>query len=206
MIDKEIEAIIFDYGGVLINLDYQSTIDAFEELGISNFDEMYSQAAQSNLFNDIETGQITPSYFVNSLLEFLPKGTSKIQVINAWNAMIKNVPRCSIHLIESLQKKGYQLFLLSNTNQLHIDIADREWNKVSHLTIQSMFDAVYYSHEIKMRKPNREIFEFVCNQNQLTPSKTLFVDDSIQHIEGARKIGLKTIHLEKMADLQVLFS
>ncbi len=206
MIDKEIEAIIFDYGGVLINLDYQSTIDAFEALGISNFDKMYSQAAQSNLFNDIETGQITSSNFVNSLLEFLPKGTSKIQVINAWNAMIKDVPRSSIHLIESLQKKGHQLFLLSNTNELHINVADKEWDNVSQRSIQSMFDAVYYSHEVKMRKPNREIFEFVCNQNQLTPSKTLFIDDSIQHIGGAKQIGLKTVHLDKMADLQVLFS
>ncbi|MBL1279907.1 MAG: HAD family phosphatase [Fluviicola sp.] len=206
MIDKSIDTIIFDYGGVLINLDYQATINAFGELGIDDFESLYSQAEQSNLFNDLETGQISPAYFINQLLELLPANITPNQVVHAWNSIIKDVPKESVELLLKLKRQGYRLFLLSNTNQLHIDVADSEWLKVSEFPLVKFFDAVYYSHEVKMRKPNAEIFEFVCTENVLDPKKTLFIDDSIQHIEGAKKMGLQTVHLEKGMLLQELFS
>lgn len=206
MIQNDIDAVIFDYGGVLINIDYDATIEAFKNLGIENFEKMYSQAEQSNLFNNIETGQIAPTYFINQLLDYLPSGTSANKVVEAWNAMIKNVPASSIELIEDLKKQGLKVYLLSNTNQLHIDVANREWAKVSTKKPVELFDAVYYSHEVKMRKPHKEIFEFVCEENNLDASKTLFIDDSIQHIEGAKSIGLKTIHLSNGLTVQDVFS
>ena len=206
MIQNDIDAVIFDYGGVLINIDYDATIEAFNNLGIENFEKMYSQAEQSNLFNNIETGHIAPTYFINQLLDYLPSGTSANKVVEAWNAMIKNVPASSIELIEDLKKQGLKVYLLSNTNQLHIDVANREWAKVSTKKPVELFDAVYYSHEVKMRKPNKEIFEFVCEENSLDVSKTLFIDDSIQHIEGAKSIGLQTIHLTKGLKIQDVFS
>ena len=206
MIDKQINTIIFDFGGVLINIDYEATINSFWKLGVDNFDEMYSQAAQSDLFNALETGQISGQNFVHSLMSYLPAGTSEESVIEAWNAMILDVPESSIEILKKLKLEGYKIFLLSNTNEIHIDQALREWDKVSVERPIELFDHVYLSHEIHMHKPDREIFEFVVSEQSLNPSTTLFIDDSIQHIEGAISVGINTYHLAKGQSVASVFS
>ena len=205
MINENIEAIIFDFGGVIIQLNYQATIDAFKNLGITNFDEMYSQAQQSNLFDDIETGKISSQRFINGILDFLPPNTSPNKVVEAWNAMILDVPKSNIEILQELSKK-YRLFLLSNTNSLHIDLAYRNWNKIAEQPIDKYFEKIYLSHEVEMRKPNKEIFELVCNENLLSRESTLFIDDSEQHIIGAQSMGLQTIHHKSNELLHSLFS
>lgn len=198
-------AVIFDLGGVLINLDYQKTIRSFQELGVSNFEEMYSQASQTNLFNDFETGKISAQRFVNALLDFVPAGTSPNKIVQAWNSMILDVPEDRLTLLQQLQKK-LPVFLLSNTNSLHVPIVKREWAKATALPMEAYFNKIYFSHEIYLRKPNKEIFDFVCLEQQLEKSSTLFIDDTLQHIEGARLAGLQTFHLTNSADLFQLFS
>lgn len=199
------DAVILDLGGVIINLDYNKTIRAFEALGMSDFKTVYSQAAQTNLFNDFETGKVSAQHFINSLLPHLKPGTSPNKVVHAWNAMILDVPQKKLELLETL-KKRLPIFLLSNTNELHIPAVRREFAKVSTLSMEHFFTKMYLSHEVKMRKPNAEIFEFVCKENNLNPTNTLFVDDSIQHIEGAKMIGLNTEYLSNPEDLYQLFS
>ena len=199
------DAIIFDLGGVIIDLDYQKTIDAFVELGMNNFETIYSQASQQKLFNDFEIGQISPQYFINQLLPFLKNGTSPNKLVEAWNAMILSVPLAKIELLEKLKKK-YPLFLLSNTNDLHVPLVRKEWAKVTDKPMESFFNKIYFSHELHLRKPNADIFETVCELENLNPKTTLFIDDSIQHIEGAASIGLKTYHLKKSTDLIQFFS
>jgi HAD superfamily hydrolase (TIGR01509 family) len=198
-------AIIFDLGGVLIDIDYQKTIDAFIQLGMVDFKSIYSQSAQQKLFNDFETGQISSQYFINQLLPFLKKGTSPNKVVEAWNAMILNVPIQKIELLEKL-KSHYPLFLLSNTNDLHVPVVRKEWAKVTDKPMESFFNTIYFSHELKQRKPHAEIFENVCEKEDLDPKTTLFIDDSIQHIEGASSVGLQTHHLKHSSDLYQLFS
>lgn len=202
---RDIDAIIFDFGGVLINLDYQRTIDHFNELGIDDFESLYSQAKQSNLFDDLETGKISAQRFINGILDFLPAGTSPNKVVSAWNAMILDVPQASIDLLQQLQGK-YRLFMLSNTNEIHIAKAYSAWGKTTPHTPDRLFDKVYLSHTLGMRKPHPETFQHVCDEQGLTPSRTLFIDDSIQHIEGAQKIGLNTHHLIDQSSLLSLFS
>lgn len=199
------DAVILDLGGVIINLDYNNTIHAFEALGMNDFKTVYSQAAQTNLFDDFETGQVSAQHFVNRLLPHLKQGTTPNKVVHAWNAMILDVPEEKIALLETLKSK-YPVYLLSNTNELHVPAVRRAFAKVTEQPMEHFFTKLYFSHEIKMRKPNAEIFEFVCNENRLTPSKTLFVDDSIQHIEGAKTVGLITEHLKNPNDLYQLFS
>ena len=206
MIDRKIRNIVFDFGGVIINIDYELTLEEFKKLGIDNFEELYSQANQSNLFDDIETGKISAQRFINDILDYLPARTSPNTVVSAWNAMIKEVPSKTIDLLIELKLKGYDLYLLSNTNEIHIDAVLKAWDKTSHQRPEYIFDKVYLSHEIGMRKPNKEIFEFVCRQERLLPGETLFIDDSIQHIEGAASIGLKTHHLLNQKDIYSLFS
>ncbi len=202
---EQFKQIIFDFGGVIINIDYQATINAFEELGISDFDAMYSQAAQSDLFDAIETGRISPQHFINGLLEYLPKRVTPNQAVHAWNAMILDIPRERIDFLLEL-KKSHQIYLLSNTNSIHIDKALRAWNAASELDINDTFNHVYLSHEMGMRKPNIEIFEYVCKEQGITPSETLFIDDSIQHIEGAKKAGLHAHHLIEGQSIQSVLS
>lgn len=206
MINSTVKAIIFDFGGVIININYQDTIEAFKALGIEDFETMYTQAQQSDLFNDIETGKISAQRFINGVLDYLPSGTSPNAVVSAWNSMIKDVPSKTLDLLLQLKAKGYKLYLLSNTNEIHIDAALRAWDKTNHERPEHIFDKVYLSHEMGMRKPNREIFEFVCEAENLIPSETLFIDDSIQHIEGATSIGLQTHHLLNQEEIYSLFS
>lgn len=205
MIDGSIDAIIFDFGGVLINIDYQATINAFEKLGGNDFNTLYTQASQSHLFDRLETGEISPQYFINQLLELLPPSTPPNKVVHAWNTMILDIPLSVIELLDSLKKK-YKLYLLSNTNQIHIDKALVELSKVTNRPLDDFFEKVYLSHQVKLRKPNTSIFEFVIKDQNLDPEKTLFIDDSIQHIEGAEKVGLKTYHLSNQKNLYSLFS
>lgn len=200
------EAVIFDYGGVIINIDYQATLKALKRLGVKDIDEMYSQASQTNLFSDFETGKISAQYFINQLLTYAPIGTSPNQIVHAWNAMILDVPQESIDLLLKLKSEGVRIFLLSNTNSLHIDLANRRWDLVSSEAPEAVFEKVYYSHEVKLRKPNVEIFNLVCDENSLDVQNTLFIDDSIQHIEGAKKVGLTTLHLPKREALFTYFS
>lgn len=205
MIPENTEAIIFDFGGVIINIDYNATIEAFRNLGITNFDDLYSQAQQNRLFDQIETGEISEQRFINGLLEILPKGITPYQVIHAWNAMILDVPEETIKLLSQLQGK-YKLFLLSNTNSIHIEYAWKHWYKTTSQKPEDLFSKVYLSFEMGMRKPNSEIFSFVCYEQKLNPETTIFIDDSIQHIEGAKTIGLNTIHLDSGRTLQDIFS
>ncbi|MFT6500668.1 MAG: putative hydrolase of the HAD superfamily [Crocinitomicaceae bacterium] len=205
MINEKIHNIIFDFGGVIINIDYEVTIEAFKKLGIDNFEALYSQASQSNLFDDIETGKISPQHFINGLLELLPSGISPNKVVHAWNAMLLDIPKGRIELLQNLSTK-YRIFLLSNTNSIHIDAALRTWDKVSDTPIESVFETIYFSHMVGMRKPNLEIFDYVCEQHKLNKQETLFIDDSIQHIEGAKKSGLHALHLTGGLDIQDVFS
>ena len=199
------DAIIFDLGGVIIDLDYQLTIDAFKELGMIDFDSSYNQAQQSKLFDEFETGEISAQHFINCLLPFLKTGISPNKVVNAWNAMILSVQSSKIELLLTLREK-YPLFLLSNTNELHVPKVRREWSKVTSKPMEDFFNHIYFSHEIHLRKPNSEIFQLVCDQQLLIPERTLFIDDSLQHIKGAEMIGLQTFHLTDSKELNQLFS
>jgi len=202
--ENNIEAIIFDLGGVILNLNYQLTIDAFNDLGIDDFEAMYTQAKQNDLFDRYETGQISSQHFINSLLPFLPKTTTANSVVRAWNTMILDFPLARLDFLDSLKSK-YRIFLLSNTNDIHLQAVKRSLSKTTNRTLESYFEKTYVSHEMKMRKPNKEIFETVCLENNLNPERTLFIDDTIGHIEGAQKIGLMTHHLTNGQIIEELF-
>lgn len=202
---NEIDAVIFDFGGVLINLDYERTVSAFKSLGIDSFEELYSKASQTNVFDDFETGQISAQRFINDLLRYLPQRTTPNQVVHAWNAMILDVPKEVIELLAKL-KRTKKIYLLSNTNEIHIDLAFRRWMQIASIHPKEVFDNVFLSHEIHLRKPHIETFEFVLEFERLIPERSLFIDDSIQHIEGAQKTGMKTHHLLAQEDLYAIFS
>lgn len=188
-----IKNIIFDLGGVILNIDYHKSVNSFKSLGCDDFDEIYSQQKQSGLFDLLETGKISNQTFINEMLLFLPSGIKPKQVIRAWNAMLLNLPEERIIRLKKL-KEQYRIFLLSNTNQIHEEAFTKKiQNENSIESLEELFEQVYFSHKIKLRKPNKDVFEFVLNQNDLKAEETLFIDDSPQHLEGAKKLGIKTI-------------
>lgn len=206
MVTTETEAIIFDLGGVLINLDYQRTSKAFVDLGLTDFDATYSQLQQTDLFDRFETGAISSFHFINRLLDQLPQGTSGNKVVHAWNAMILDFPADRLAWLLEM-KQRYRIFLLSNTNTLHMEAVRRSLEKtVSHQRLEDYFERVYLSCEMGLRKPNAEIFSHVCEEQGLNPATTVFIDDSPQHVEGAATIGLQAIHLKPGQTVQSLFS
>ncbi len=200
------ENIIFDLGGVILNIDYQLTENAFKSLGLTDFSSMYTQAAQSGLFDNYEKGLCSTPYFINSLLDFLPPNTSANKVVAAWNAMILDFPIANLDLLLELKTK-HRIFLLSNTNDIHLQAVNRSLKSVtSENNLDSFFEKTYYSFEMGMRKPDAEIFNKVCNENQLDKSKTLFIDDTERHILGAQTVGLNTHFLKPGTTIHQLFS
>ena len=193
----EIKSIIFDLGGVILNLNYSKTEDEFKKIGVLNFKEFYSQKKQTLLFDDFEKGKIKPEEFISSFKESENLKIKEIDFINAWNAMLLEIPTEKLQFIDGL-KKDYKIILLSNTNEIHIKKFEDDLKKNNMLEqFYKCFDKIYYSSRMGKRKPEENCFNQVLEENGLIAENTLFIDDSIQHIEGAKKAGIKTFHLEK---------
>jgi putative hydrolase of the HAD superfamily len=192
-----IKHIIFDLGGVLLNIDYNLTEQAFIAAGVTNFHELYSQLRQSDLFDKLEMGQIPPEEFIAAMQRASEINITEAQVVVAWNAMLLDFPVRRLQILQQL-RLYHDLFLLSNTNEIH-EAAFNDILMRSHgiPNIGVFFDKVYLSHRIGLRKPMKEIFERVLNDNGLQPGRTLFIDDSPQHIAAAKALGIQTIYLEK---------
>jgi putative hydrolase of the HAD superfamily len=203
--NKHFDAIIFDFGAVIIDIDYHKTRDAFEKQGIKNFDELFSKAKQNNLFDNLEKGLISEIKFRDELRAISGINLNDNTIDACWNSMLLQMPSNRVEMLKKLQLHK-PLYLLSNTNSIHEKAfsaaieGEYGWN-----SFKSIFQKVYLSHEIKLRKPDLEIFEKVLSENNLNPSTTLFIDDSPQHIEGARKAGIYAFHLQDGMEVCDLF-
>ena len=186
-----IRNIIFDLGGVIINLDMQATAQAFRRLGMTDFDLHYTQAKQSGLFDAFDKGEISPQEFRNGLKPHLPASVTDAQINEAWNAMLLDIPQKRLADLAEL-KKDYRLFLFSNTNEIHVDAFSAYMHREFGFSdFSSYFENWYYSCRIGKRKPDTAAFEYVLTENNLIAPETIFIDDSHQHILGARTAGIR---------------
>jgi glucose-1-phosphatase len=201
---KHIKNIVFDLGGVIIDIDPTATVTAFKNLGIDSFSAIYTLVKQTPVFDMLETGKIPTQAFRNELKKYCANLTDD-QIDNAWNMMIGNMPSANLPLLRSVRKQ-YRTFLLSNTNAIHIQhFLNYLEQKFGYNALNDMFEKSYFSHEIGQRKPDREAFEYVLSDAGLIASETLFIDDLQANIEGAKKAGLLTYHLENES-IQDLFA
>ena len=165
-IQKNIKNIIFDLGGVILNIDYHLTSKAFKELGIKDFDAIYSQAAQNNVFNNFETGALTSTEFRDYLKQFIPTKTDS-EINKAWNSMLLDLPKERIMVLNAI-KSNYRIFLLSNTNSIHVDAFTTYVDTTfGPQLFEQLFEKHYFSNEIGFRKPNANAFMHVLNENGL---------------------------------------
>ncbi len=194
--EKKASAILFDLGGVILNLDYNRTINAFKSLGEESFAELYSQAQQNAIFDRIETGEITEEYFRKYLISFLGDKVTNEMVDEAWNAMLLDLPQERIDFLHEL-KKNYKIYLFSNTNAIHLrafqNIIKNQYGDAQ--LLERIFDKTYYSHLIHNRKPNATAFQYILDDLNLRADEVIFIDDSIQHVEGAKSVGINAYHL-----------
>jgi len=191
--------IIFDFGGVIINIDPMLTVKAFANLSPELTEEKTMKVIQDPLFRQFEKGKISESELRTGITNMLDINThlSNMDFDEAWDAMILDLPIARLDLIQSL-KNNHRLFLLSNTNSIHM----RKVSKIVKQTIQKdsidhFFEKAYYSHLVGMRKPDREIFDFVLKENNLIPDETIFLDDFPINFPGAVEAGIATLEVDR---------
>lgn len=189
--------IIFDLGGVILNINYGNTIARLSELSGQDFAAIYTQHRQDAIFDDFETGKITSDGFRQRLRQLLQVPASDQAIDDAWNAMLLDIPPSRIDFLEGVGNQK-RIFLLSNTNEIHKKafdqiVTDSFGDRLSDLS--NLFEKAYYSHLVGDRKPKASIFERVLAENQLNPAETLFIDDTLGHVEGAKQVGLQAFHL-----------
>lgn len=192
----KIKNIVFDLGGVIMNLDVSKTIKEFESIGITNIVNNTGHHYKDAIFYDLETGKVTEFEFIEKLKSLSSLNPSTNEIRKAWNAMIFDIPRSRIDILLHL-KKDYKIYLLSNTNSIHQKKFLTEVYDESNLSFNELFVKAYYSHEIGLRKPHEEVFEFVIKDSNLDPTETLFIDDSIQNINAAKNLDIQTFHIQE---------
>jgi putative hydrolase of the HAD superfamily len=202
---NKIKNIIFDLGGVIMNLDVPKTIIEFEKIGITDIVNNTGHHYTDPIFYDFEIGKVSKIEFIERLKNISILDPSTNEVIEAWNAMILDVPRERIDILFNL-KENYKVFLLSNTNSIHQKKFISEVNKENNISFNDLFQKAYYSFEVGIRKPDKEVFEFTLNDSNLNPKETLFVDDSIDNIKVAQDIGIQTYHIDGKNSIAKLFS
>ncbi|MGJ1283709.1 HAD family hydrolase [Sphingobacterium spiritivorum] len=202
---QKVKNIILDYGNVIFMIDFKRAQEAFTALGIKNVDQFFAHKGHAPLFDAFEKGEITAEAFRQGIRDAAQvPHLSDEQIDAAWNALLIGVPQGNHELLLELKGK-YRLFLLSNNNEIHyqwiMDYLKREYQLEDNT---SFFEKDYYSHLMKMRKPNADIFEYVLNTHDLKPEETVFIDDSPQHLDTAAKLGLHTFLLNKPDTLSAL--
>ena len=189
------EALILDLGGVLIDIDYEKTIDALSRIGGVDFHPLFSQANQVELFSDYECGRIQTAEFRDGLRSLMRLSPTDHELDAAWNAMVGQFPAGRLDLVRDAAKQ-MPVFLLSNINPLHEQaIRDIHVGRPDEQDFERLFNGVYFSHRIGLRKPDPSIFKRILDEQGLLAASTVFIDDSIQHVLAAENLGIKATWL-----------
>ncbi len=191
-----IKNIIFDLGNVIIDIDFDLTYRAFAELVGKPMDEVYAEMERLEVFDRVEKGHFTDLEFVQFLREKMAIEADDKTIIDAWNALLLDVPKERTELIFKLREK-YNVYVLSNTSNPHIievnNILERQTGVKD---VKDLCDKAFYSYEMGLRKPGTEIYEVALKEQGLVAEETLFLDDRLDNLQGAEAVGIKTIHVE----------
>jgi putative hydrolase of the HAD superfamily len=197
--------IIFDLGNVLLNLDFEASIQAFQKLGLNDKVVDKKQAYSDPVFYELETGKVSAAGFRKRIREILNNpGATDQQIDDAWTAMIRDIPTERVQAVQEL-RKNFNVYLFSNTNELHINKLHRQFKERHGIEFPSLFVKDYYSHEIHERKPDLSSYEKVIELSGVVPLETLFVDDLEKNIDAAEEAGLKTLWLKPEMEMSEIF-
>jgi len=201
---EEIRNIIFDLGGVLLNIDPQRTIDAFAKLGMPQLVSNSGLSYDHDIFFRMEQGQISPEEFRNGIQKLLPKPVSNEAIDEAWTAMLLDFPEIRVQLVKNMAK-SYRIFLFSNTNAIHVAKYHANFRKQHGFEVSSLFEKDFYSNEIGFRKPTAESFQEIIRLSGIDPKESLFIDDSKQNVDAAIASGLNGFWLQPGQKVEEIF-
>ncbi len=206
MIDLNgIKNIIFDYGGVIINIDFRLTIDAFKKLGFVNTEEVIFRAEGSEILLQMEKGILSHNNFYNEIRRISNLSLTNKEIEDAWNALLLDMPQKRIQILEKL-KTNYRIFLLSNTNSIHYDHYRAQLqDKFGYPDFNFLFEKAWFSFNLGLTKPDKNIFQFVLKDAGLDPKETLYIDDLENNVMAAEKEGIKGYFLKPGEDILNLF-
>lgn len=191
-------AIIFDFGGVLLDINYEATALAFQRLANRKLD--FGQYKQAKYFDKLECGQLEEEEFFKFLRSDLGNPQiSNNDIISAFNQMLGGLPGNKIDFLCEIRSKA-RIFLLSNTNSIHKRAFERSLNEAfssRDIEFEELFEACYYSHLVGQRKPNKAIYQDILEKHHLDPLRSLFIDDNIDNVRAASELNIRGLHLEK---------
>ncbi|MCE2616582.1 MAG: HAD family hydrolase [Phocaeicola sp.] len=202
--DTKIKNLIFDFGGVIVDLDFSRTVNAFRAAGFFDIEEKLSTIKQDKIFFQYEVGELSTKYFRRKLRKHFSSSLFDKDIDYMWNAMLVGIPSYKLDLLLELKEK-YNLYLLSNTNELHWEYAqdclfnykDHAWN--------DFFKKVYLSFQMHLDKPSPEIYQEMMKDAGIKPEESLFIDDIELNCDGARQVGLNAVQYRIEDDLRKYF-
>ena len=202
--DKKIKNIVFDLGGVLVDLDFKAAINGLQKAGFANVKEQLQAFDRDGIFQKFELGEMTAEEFRTAIRENSSVELTDEEVDALWNAMLLEVPREKLELILHLRGK-YMVYLLSNTNSIHWDYVCKNAFNYRGFRVNDYFEETFLSYEMHLAKPDKAIFEKVLQDANLLPEETLFIDDSEANCKAAEEVGIHAHHYHIGDDLSKVF-
>jgi len=202
-----VKNLIFDLGGVILDLSVPHTLESFSRLSGIAIEEVKSIFIGSPEFEKYEKGLLDDQQFREFIRQVYHINRSDSDIDDSWNAMLRGIPVIKLELLLKLKEK-YKVFLLSNTNGIHLQYINEVILKdlTAGNELDHYFHKAYYSHRMLKRKPDAEIFEQVLKENDLMPAETLFLDDNLLNVQGASSLGIQTIHVTNADEILELFN
>jgi len=201
---KGIKNIIFDLGGVLLNIDPKKTIDAFGKLGMDQLVGDHGLSYDHDIFYQMEQGKIIPKEFRNGVRKLLPVEACDQEIDDAWTAMLLDFPAIRVELVKNLRTE-FNIYLFSNTNAIHVEKYHSNFRNQHGFEVSTLFENDFYSNEIGFRKPTAESFQEIIRLSGINPEESLFIDDSLPNVEAAIASGLQGLWLEPGQKVEEIF-
>lgn len=195
---ENIRNLIFDLGNVILNIDTKLSEIAFAQYGMNDFEKLYTLASQNELFDRLEVGSITENEFYDEFRRVTGCKLDNKTLEQCWDALIMDFPSARIEMLKRLKNEGkYRTFILSNTNIIHYRFYTALLKRVHGVDgLESLVEHAYFSHEIGLKKPNRDIFDYVVEHSHIKPEESIFIDDNEANIKAANALGFNTIFLK----------
>lgn len=195
---ENIRNLIFDLGNVILNIDTKLSEIAFAKYGMNDFEKLYTLASQNELFDRLEVGSITENEFYDEFRRVTGCKLDNKTLEQCWDALIMDFPSARIEMLKRLKKEGkYRTFILSNTNIIHYRFYTALLKRTYGINgLESLVEHAYFSHEIGLKKPNRDIFDYVVANSHIKPEECIFIDDNEANIKAANALGFNTIFLK----------
>lgn len=201
---KGIKNIIFDLGGVLLNIDPKKTIEAFGKMGMEQLVKDSGLSYDHDIFFQMEQGKLSPDEFRKGVQEMLPEPVSFNEIDAAWTAMLLDFPEIRVQLVKNLSE-DFKIYLFSNTNAIHVEKYHANFRKQHGFEVSTLFEKDFYSNEIGFRKPSLESFLEIIRLSGIQPEESIFIDDSHLNVDAAIACGLKGYWLEQGQKVEQIF-